>query len=78
MISSLVPVSLAQTINGAELHFYVILLLIVAIYLVPGCFIDCLAMILLTIPIFFPIVVANGFDPVWFGVVVVLLRAWAP
>ncbi|WP_340162367.1 TRAP transporter large permease subunit [uncultured Hoeflea sp.] len=40
---------------------------------VPGWLINSLAMILPTIPAFFPIVVASGFDPVWFGVVVVLV-----
>ena len=41
-----------------------------------GCFIDALAMILLTIPIFYPIAVETlGFDPIWFGVIIVLVVA---
>jgi C4-dicarboxylate transporter, DctM subunit len=43
------------------------------IYIVLGCIFDSLAMIFLTIPVFFPIVQALGFDPVWFGIVVVIV-----
>jgi tripartite ATP-independent transporter DctM subunit len=44
-----------------------------AIYLALGCVLDSLAMMLLTLPMFFPIVVGLGFDPVWFGILVVML-----
>ena len=47
--------------------------LIILIYLFGGCFMDSLAMIMLTVPIFFPVVQALGFDPIWFGVVIVLV-----
>ena len=47
--------------------------LIVFVYLIGGCFMDALAMVLLTIPILFPLVTAMGFDPIWFGVVIVLV-----
>ena len=43
------------------------------IYLALGCVLDSLAMMLLTLPMFFPIVVGLGFDPVWFGILVVML-----
>jgi C4-dicarboxylate transporter DctM subunit len=46
---------------------------IVLIYLFGGCFMDAFAMIMLTIPIFFPVSQALGFDPIWFGVVIVLI-----
>lgn len=46
---------------------------ILLIYLVLGCALDSLAMILLTVPIFFPIVLQLGFDPIWFGVIVVMV-----
>lgn len=45
---------------------------IVAIYIVLGCFLESISMILITVPIFFPIVTGLGFDPVWFGLVVVV------
>lgn len=47
--------------------------LIVVIYLLLGAFLDTMAMIILSVPIFFPIVMDMGFDPVWFGVFVVLM-----
>ncbi len=43
------------------------------VYIALGCFFDSLAMIFLTIPVFFPIVSALGLDPVWFGIVVVIV-----
>jgi C4-dicarboxylate transporter DctM subunit len=49
-----------------------IIIAILLILLVMGCFIDALAMILLTIPIFYPAVVQLGFDPIWFGVIMTL------
>ncbi len=49
------------------------LAVILFIYLVLGFFIDALALILLTVPIFYPVVVLLGFDPVWFGVIIVLI-----
>jgi C4-dicarboxylate transporter DctM subunit len=51
----------------------VIIGLIILIYLFLGCLMDSLAMIMLTIPIFFPVVTALGYDPIWFGVIIVLV-----
>jgi tripartite ATP-independent transporter DctM subunit len=50
-----------------------ILLAILLIYLVLGCFLDSMAIMLLTVPVFFPVVTALGYDPVWFGVLVVVV-----
>jgi TRAP-type C4-dicarboxylate transport system permease large subunit len=50
-----------------------VMAVIVFLYLVGGCFMDSLAMITLTIPIFYPAVVALGFDPIWFGVIIVVI-----
>ena len=46
---------------------------IIMIYLVLGCLMDSLAMIMLTIPIFFPVVTSLGYDPIWFGVIIVVV-----
>ena len=48
------------------------LILILSIYLVLGCFLEGFAMLVLTLPIFFPIVLQMGIDPIWFGVLTVL------
>ena len=50
-----------------------VIALIVAVYLVGGRFIDALALIMPTIPIFYPIVLDLGCDPIWFGVIIVLV-----
>jgi TRAP-type C4-dicarboxylate transport system permease large subunit len=50
-----------------------ILLVIIGMYFVLGCLLDSLAMILLTIPIVFPIIKTLGYDPVWFGVIIVMV-----
>lgn len=50
-----------------------VILVIIAIYLVLGCIMESLSMILLTVPLFFPIVVGLGYDPVWFGILLVVL-----
>jgi TRAP-type C4-dicarboxylate transport system permease large subunit len=60
-------------VGGLDLPPYAIITLIILIFLAGGCFIDALALIMLTIPIFFPVVTALHYDPVWFGVVIVLV-----
>ena len=49
-----------------------VLLLILIFYVILGCFMESLAMILLTVPIFYPLILEAGFDPVWFGIVAVV------
>ena len=56
----------------AGLEPWQILALILSVYIVLGCFMESLAMILLTIPIFFPVIVDAGYDPVWFGIIAVV------
>jgi C4-dicarboxylate transporter DctM subunit len=41
-------------------------------YLVLGCLMDAMAMVILTVPIVFPVVTALGFDPIWFGIIIVM------
>ena len=59
----------------AELHVsrYVVLSIIVMIYLVLGCFLDAISMMVLTMPVIFPVIKALNFDPIWFGVVCVIM-----
>ena len=46
---------------------------IILIYFIGGCFMDSLALIMLTIPVFYPVVTNMGFDPIWFGIIIVLV-----
>ncbi len=68
-----VPYELAAWVSSLPLPRYAIMVVIIVVYLIGGCFMDALAMIMLTIPIFFPVVQALAFDPIWFGVVIVLI-----
>jgi len=68
-----IPFDLANWVSMLPLPTYAIMGVIVIIYLFGGCFMDALAMVMLTIPIFFPVSTALGFDPIWFGVAIVLV-----
>ena len=73
---SRLPFFLASWAASLALPPIIVLIIILLIYLVLGCVIDALAMMLLTIPIFYPVVVGVlGYDPIWFGVVIVLVVA---
>lgn len=67
------PATLGEVMTSVGLGPYGVLLLIIIAYLVLGMFMDGLAMLVVTIPIFFPIVTGLGFDPIWFGVVAVIV-----
>ena len=69
---SRIPTALADFVTGLDVSRYVVLAAIILLYIVLGCIMDALAMILLTIPIFLPIMTALDFDPIWLGVIAVL------
>jgi tripartite ATP-independent transporter DctM subunit len=66
------PQKVTEFLTGLGLGRYGILTLIMLMYLVLGCLMDALAMVILTIPIIFPVIVHLGFDPIWFGVIIVM------
>ena len=66
------PAELSAAIGGGW-NRYAALAAILVIYLFLGCIMDTIAMILLTVPIFLPLITAYGFDPIWFGVIVTLM-----
>ncbi|EFI35992.1 TRAP dicarboxylate transporter, DctM subunit [Desulfonatronospira thiodismutans ASO3-1] len=68
-----IPTTMAVWAGDLPIHPVAVLAIILLIYLLLGCFIDALALILLTIPIFYPVAVHLGFDPIWFGVIIVLV-----
>lgn len=67
------PLSFAGWIQGLSVDPLLILLSIYGIYLVLGCFMDAIGMMLLTLPIVFPVIENLGYDPIWFGIIVVKL-----
>jgi C4-dicarboxylate transporter, DctM subunit len=68
-----VPAALASWLAGLPLPGFCIIGLIIVFYLIGGCFLDALALDILTIPIFYPVVKALGYDLIWFGVMIVVV-----
>ncbi|OGP69824.1 MAG: C4-dicarboxylate ABC transporter permease [Deltaproteobacteria bacterium RBG_13_47_9] len=65
------PFELADYVGGLPVNRYIIFLFIIIFYLIVGCLMDIFSMIILTVPIIFPVVTKLGFDPIWFGVIMV-------
>lgn len=70
---STIPTLVSNWIASLPVSKYLVLTFIVLIYLLLGCFLDAVSMMVLTLPVIFPVVIALGFDPIWFGVVAVLM-----
>jgi len=73
MAVSRIPFMLADWLGGLPIHLMAVMGVIIFIYFIGGFFMDAMGLIVVTIPIFFPIVEKLGFDPIWFGVIVVLV-----
>ena len=67
------PFIIAEVASALPVSPYVVLALILIIYLVGGCFIDSLGFLVLTIPIFFPLGIALGFDPIWYAIILTMV-----
>lgn len=63
----------AAWLTSLPLPSWAILLVIIAFFILAGCFIDALALVLLTIPIFYPVILKMGYNPIWFGVIIVVV-----
>src|ERR1700736_2954255 len=66
------PQKVTAFLVGLGLGRYGVLALIMLMYIVLGCLMDALAMVILTVPIIFPVIKELGFDPIWFGVIIVM------
>jgi tripartite ATP-independent transporter DctM subunit len=67
-----IPFNIAAWIGGFDLPPYAVMAIIVLVYFLGGCFMDALAFVMLTIPIFLPVVTDLGYDPIWFGIIIVM------
>ena len=67
------PHQLAELVTGSGMSPYLLLGAIVVLYAILGCVLNVIAVILLTLPAIFPTIQAVGFDPIWFGVICVIL-----
>jgi tripartite ATP-independent transporter DctM subunit len=70
---STIPMKVASWAAALEVSPYLIHTIIVIIYLFLGCFLDAISMMVLTMPVIFPVILALGFNPIWFGVIAVLM-----
>jgi tripartite ATP-independent transporter DctM subunit len=68
-----IPMTLATWLAQLPIAGWMIIALIIFFYLLAGCFVDALALVLLTVPIFAPVVTGLGYDLVWFGVIMVVV-----
>ncbi|TWC76373.1 tripartite ATP-independent transporter DctM subunit [Rhizobium sp. SJZ105] len=73
VVQTRLPDNLLKLALDAGLSGWMVMAIIVLIYLVLGCFLEALGMVLITVPVFLPIIIGYGFDPIWFGVLVVVL-----
>jgi len=67
------PFMVAEFASGLPVSPYVILAFILVIYMIGGCFVDSLGFLVLTIPIFFPLGMALGFDPIWYSIILTMV-----
>lgn len=68
-----IPQQILLTFADSGLNRYTVLLLIVLIYLVLGCFFDGLSLMIMTLPVVFPLLTSLGFDPIWIGVLITIV-----
>lgn len=74
---SRIPIELGNFISGLSWPPLAVMIVIILVYTVLGCLMDTLAMILLTIPMFFPVAVSLGYNPIWFGVLIIMMMELA-
>ncbi len=71
--ATMLPMKLADYVGGLPFNKYIILTFIIFTYFILGCVMDCVAIMILTTPIIFPVITALGFDPIWYGVMMVVV-----
>ena len=68
-----IPFNVASWIGGFDLPPLLILGMVVLVYFIGGCFMDSLALVMLTVPVFYPLIIDLGYDPIWFGIIIVMV-----
>ena len=68
-----IPAAITTAITGMGLSPYVLMILLGAFYILLGCLLDGFSIVVMTLPIALPMVVAAGFDPIWFGIYLILM-----
>lgn len=70
---SQIPQKMLAFIASMDVNRWLVMLMIIGLYMLLGCIMDQIAILLLTLPMVFPMVVSLGFDPIWFGVIIIVL-----
>ncbi|WP_370209003.1 TRAP transporter large permease [Pararhodobacter marinus] len=73
VVQTRLPVALLALAQDANLSPALVMALIIVIYIVMGCFLEGIGMVLITVPVFLPVLTGYGFDPILFGVLVAIL-----
>jgi tripartite ATP-independent transporter DctM subunit len=73
MVQTQFPTMLADGASAMNLSAPIVMLMIVAAYIIMGCFLEGIGMVLITVPVFLPLVVKFGYDPIWFSILVVIV-----
>ncbi len=68
-----IPFEIAGWVSELQISPYLVMAVVIGIYFIGGCFMDALAFVTLTVPIFFPVVMELGYDPIWFGIIIVMV-----
>lgn len=67
------PAAFVDTVRHYEMEPWQVMVAIIVFYIIGGCFLDSIGMILMSVPVFLPVIVSLGYDPVWFGILLVVL-----
>jgi len=73
MVQTQLPTALAEGTRALAVPGWVVMLLVILAYLLMGCFLEAIGMILISVPVFLPLVVSFGYDPTWFAIIVVIV-----
>ncbi|MDD5204947.1 MAG: TRAP transporter large permease subunit [Desulfobacterales bacterium] len=73
LAASKLPMEMAQFVSQLDVWPTAILAMILIIYLILGCLMPAIPMLILTVPIFYPVITTLGYDPIWYGVIMVLM-----
>ena len=72
MAMTRLPALIAEKVTAVNVHDYVVLAIVIGLYIAMGCAMDSLAMLLVLMPIFYPLIINMGMNPIWFGVLMVM------
>lgn len=70
---SQIPETLSGWISEIGMNKYIIISITIFLYVILGCFMEGLAIMILTIPVIYPMIIGMGFDPIWFGIIITLV-----